>query len=349
MGADATIFPCAGPEGLEDRPRTGRGVEALKYLWGEFFRPLAQAMALGVTTAVEKFAPDLLIVDQQALAGALVAERLGVPYATSATTSGEMSGSLDGLPKVNQWIRQLLDQTRQQLGNPSAQHDPRFSPWLTLVFSTSELAGQASWPGPMQFVGPALGERANIPDFAWDWVTQDDQRPLVLISLGTANPGVGAGFLNACLDAVRARSTRLRAVIADPGGVLGLPHAGADVLITPAVPQLALLAHTSMVVCHAGHNTVTEALWHGVPLIVAPIRDDQPVIASQVTAVGAGVRLRFGRARAPEVGMALDIVLNDDRYARAARRVSRSFHRAGGTKAAADHIEELILEEEHKP
>lgn len=38
-----------------------------------------------------------------------------------------------------------------------------------------------------------------------------------------------------------------------------------------------------------------EALWHAVPLVVAPIRDDQPVVAGQVTDAGAGVRVRFGR------------------------------------------------------
>ena len=43
-------------------------------------------------------------------------------------------------------------------------------------------------------------------------------------------------------------------------------------------------------VTHGGHNTVCEALAHGLPLVVAPIRDDQPTVAAQVVQAGAGVR-----------------------------------------------------------
>ncbi|MDX3762724.1 hypothetical protein ACWDBO_41845 [Streptomyces mirabilis] len=48
---------------------------------------------------------------------------------------------------------------------------------------------------------------------------------------------------------------------------------------------------------HASHNnnTVCEALWRAVPLVVAFVRDDQPVVAGQVTDAGAGVRARFGQ------------------------------------------------------
>ncbi|MFF1379712.1 nucleotide disphospho-sugar-binding domain-containing protein [Streptomyces sp. NPDC058308] len=345
VAADSRVFPCAGAPGIEDRPRELRGVAALKFLWDDFFAPLAYAMAPGVTTAVMEFGPDLLVVDQQTVAGALVAERLGVPHVTSSTTSAELSGSLFGIPKVDQWLTDLLDGLRQRLGDPSARHDPRFSPRLTLVFSTSELTGSpARDRGPVRFVGPALGSRGDIADFPWEWVDRDDGRALVLVSLGTVNATVGARFLARCVDAVRARSRDLRAVVADPGGLLGRPCGDDDVLIRPAVPQLALLARADAVVCHAGHNTVTEALWHGVPLVVAPIRDDQPVVAAQVTAAGAGVRVRFGRADAQAVGAALDTVLGRPHHAAAARRIGRSFRAAGGAPAAAAHLEELAVE-----
>ncbi|WP_415949616.1 glycosyltransferase [Streptomyces sp. KLOTTS4A1] len=348
--AGARIFPCAGPVRIDDRPRELRGVAALKYLWSDFFAPLAHAMAPGVTTAVMEFGPDLLVVDQQTVAGALVAERLGVPYVTSATTSAELTGSLSGLPKVDQWITDLLDGLRLGLGDPSARHDLRFSPRLSLVFSTPELTGQVvRSPGPLRFFGPALGARDGFPGFPWEWVDRDDGRALALISLGTANAEVGGRFLAECVKAARARSDRLRAIVVDPGEALRRQpsdHLDDDVLILPAVPQLALLARADVAICHAGHNTVTEALWHGVPLIVAPIRDDQPVVAAQVTSVGAGVRLRFGRSDAERVGSALDTVLGDPDFTEAARRISHSFRAAGGTAAAATCLERIATEEQ---
>jgi UDP:flavonoid glycosyltransferase YjiC (YdhE family) len=117
-----------------------------------------------------------------------------------------------------------------------------------------------------------------------------------------------------------------------------------NVLVRPRVPQLPLLERVDAVVCHAGHNTVCETLWHGLPLVVAPIRDDQPIVAAQVVAAGAGVRLRFGRADAARVAAAVEEVLTEASYRRAAERLSTSFRAAGGSPAAAGHLEQLALE-----
>ncbi|MDT0307967.1 glycosyltransferase [Streptomyces sp. DSM 44917] len=333
------VFACGRGPDLGGRPEGLRGVAALKFLWDQWFAPLAEVMAPGVEAAVREFRPDVVVADQQTVAGSLVAERLGVPFATSSTTSAELAGAV-GLPKVDAWIREVLAELRQRLGAPEAAYDPRFSPLLTLVFSTPELAGPPPpGRGPLVFVGPALGPRPAEPGFPRDWPERDPDRALVLITLGTANTAAGTRFLSECVTAVRERADRLRAVVADPGGVLGGPAADEDVLVAPRVPQLEVLARAGAVVCHAGHNTVAESLWHGVPLVVAPIRDDQPVIAGQVTEAGAGVRIRFGRSGREAIGAALDAVLGEPSYAAAARRIGDAFRAAGGAPAAAGRLE----------
>ena len=107
------------------------------------------------------------------------------------------------------------------------------------------------------------------------------------------------------------------------------------------MPQLDLLPHLDAVVCHGGHNTVCESLWHGVPLVLAPIRDDQPIVAGQVVDSGAGVRVRFNRATEAHLTTAVERVLTDESFRAAAMRISRSFQAAGGSTAAADHLERL--------
>ncbi|MGW1174654.1 glycosyltransferase [Kitasatospora sp. NPDC002543] len=346
VGPEALVFPCGvpefGPGGTAQRPPELRGPAALKFLWEDFLVPLAEAMAPGVAAAVRKFRPDVLVVDQQAVAGALVAERLGLPWATSATTSAEFTGALDAMPLVEGWISGLLAGLRGRIGDPERTGDPRFSPYLTLAFTTPELAGPAApAAGPIRCVGPAMAARRTGPGFPWQWL--DPDRETVLVTLGTANTDTGTAFLAACQEALRARAGRLQAVIVDPGAVLGAPAQDPDVLVLPSVPQLELLERAAAVVCHAGHNTVCEALWHGVPLVVAPIRDDQPVVAGQVVAAGAGVRVRFGRTGAARLGQAVDAVLDDPAHRAAARRVGASFRAAGGAARAADHLEALSV------
>ncbi|QTD97139.1 glycosyltransferase [Streptomyces cyanogenus] len=345
-GADAVVFGCAGPvpgEAGAARPPDLRGAEALRFLWEWYLLPLADAMAPGVRAAAAGFRPDVVVADQQAFAGALVAERLGLPWATSATTSAEFSGAYDGLPKVADWLRRRLAELRARIGDPAGTADPRSSPHLLLVFSTPELIGPQAPSAPhIHYVGPSLAGRPTGPDFPWERL--DHGRAKVLVSLGTANADAGGRFLAACVDALRDRADRIQAVVADPGGVLPVAPDDKDVLTLPSVPQLPLLERMDAVVCHAGHNTVCEALWHGVPLVVAPIRDDQPVVAGQVVDSGAGVRVRFGRVTAVRLGEALDTVLHTPAHRAAAARISAAFRAAGGAPTAVAHLERLAAE-----
>ncbi|MFF4218403.1 glycosyltransferase [Streptomyces nondiastaticus] len=336
-GPGADVYPCATFVGLQ-RPPELRGAAALRFLWEDFLVPLAEAMAPDTRAAVRGFGPDVIVADQHALAGALAAERLGVRWATSATNPAEAGAALAALPKADAWIRGLQGRLRERFGDQGATHDLRFSPGLVLAYTVAELASGHTPRPQLRWVGPAVPARSESADLPRSW--RDRARAMVLVSLGTVNTDVGARFLIECAAAVRERAHRLQAVVADPGGFLA-GTSDDTVLVLPRIPQLALLPAASAVICHAGHNTVAESLWHGVPLVVAPIRDDQPFVAGQVTAAGAAMRVRFGRADRTRLGEALDAVLGEPPYRLAAQRLRDSLRAAGGAGAAAGHLEAL--------
>jgi zeaxanthin glucosyltransferase len=84
---------------------------------------------------------------------------------------------------------------------------------------------------------------------------------------------------------------------------------------------------------------VSETLAHGLPLIIAPIKNDQPVVASQVARAGAGIRVPFSRVRPAQLREALITILDDPSYRQAAERIRGSFTAAGGAPAAAVRLE----------
>ncbi|MCU4187009.1 glycosyltransferase [Acidiferrimicrobium sp. IK] len=318
-----------------------RGVVALKSLWEDVLLPLARAMLPGVTRAIEGHDPDVVIADQQALAGALGALRAGLPWVTSATTSAEMADPFASVPLVGRWIADEL--TALQVGagvaaDVAADTDLRRSPLLTVAYTTPELVGpRFTWPAPVCFAGPVIEDRVETDEFPWDWL--DPARRRVLLTLGTLNAAAGGRFFQAAADALDRPDVQV--VCAAPPELV--PAAPSNWLVRSPVPQLDLLRRgVDAVVCHAGHNTVCETLARGVPLVLAPIRDDQPIVADQVVRAGAGVRVRFGRVRADGLAAAVRAVLDEPSYRRSARALASSFAAAGGAREAAVRVEAIV-------
>ena len=339
LPADSTVFALDDevPTDIADRAsaraHATRGAERLKFLWEEFFVPLARAMRPGVEAAVDAFEPEVMIVDQQAIAGALVARKRELPWATLATTSADLVDPLAGLPKVRAWLDGLLADLSREAGLEQIAGGDR-SPRRVIAFTSAELLGDVPLGDEVALVGPATARRPQPTPFPWE---QLQPRKRILVSLGTVNAGAGARFYGEVATA--AAQLDAQVILVAPADAVPEPPAG--MIVADFVPQLALLPELDAVVCHAGHNTVVESLGHGLPLVVAPIKDDQPVIADQVVRAGAGIRVKFGRVRAAQLADAVTRVLTEPEFRRAAERIRDSLAAAGGAERAADLLEEL--------
>jgi MGT family glycosyltransferase len=315
---------------VTDKASTVRGAAALKFLWEDFLVPLARQMLPGIEAAVDEFAPDVLAVDQQAVAGGLVARKRGLPWATLATTSAGVVDPLAALPQVKRWLFDLLAGLERDAGLAATEHG-ELSPQLVIAFTTSALVGPLDkFPAHYRFVGPSISDRPESTEFPFTEL----RRPCVLVSMGTVNAEASGRFY----------ATTIAALRDGPQVVLVAPtalDAPESFIVRPYVPQLALLSRVDAVVCHGGHNTTCEALANGLPLVIAPIKDDQPIVADQVVAAGAGLRIKFGRVQPPELRTAVTRVLNEPTFREAAERVRASFAAAGGAAAAATALEGL--------
>ncbi|MEO3827135.1 nucleotide disphospho-sugar-binding domain-containing protein [Actinomadura sp. B10D3] len=313
-------------EGLRDVP-------ALRFFWEEFLVPLGQAMMPGVERAIDRFRPDAVVCDQLVLAAPVAARLREIPWATAAASPAEFTRPLAGMPEVEQWVRDRIGDFQLDHGIDDLL-DLRFSDHLVLCFSTGALVGDVSFfPDHFAFVGPIPGRSAPAA-FPWEWL---DGRPAVLVSAGMDGGAPCEGFLQAAFDAVR--DMDVQAVFVAPPGAVGEPPP--NVLVREAVPAHKLLDRVAAVVCHGDHGTVCESLAHGRPLVVAPVRGDQPVIAGRVEAAGAGVRVPFAEAGPDELRGALATVLEDGPHRAAAGRVRDAIGSSGGAAEAADRLEKL--------
>jgi UDP:flavonoid glycosyltransferase YjiC (YdhE family) len=253
----------------------------------------------------------------------------------------------------------------QRFGLPPEEFtDPRFSPELVLALTGPALTGAvpkgkepsgAASSGPASngaepfpehyaLVGPVLGARPAVPGFPWERLEPGRRR--VLVTMGTLAAEVSTDFHARAVRALElldgAGFGEVQAVIAAPPELL--PPLPDGTVALGRVPVLELMAGgwLDAVLCHAGMNTVGEALSHGIPLALAPIRHDQPFVAAQVVAAGAGLRVPFARVSPDGLASALGRVLTDPGHRERAAAVGASLRAGGGARAAADRLEALV-------
>ncbi|WNI19422.1 glycosyltransferase [Actinacidiphila sp. ITFR-21] len=361
-GPEPVLRPVLGPGALVlptgsrlFREQAAGGAAAIRSLWRDFVVPYTRFTLPAVRRAVAEWRPDLVLADQHSPAGALAAQREGVAWAGFAPSSMELGRPPLADPELVHWQEELLHDLWRRAGLDEAGYtDPRFSPRLILAATAPELLGvlppgarepamTAGEPLPAQCVavGPLLTDRPNRPaaaDFPWDRLREDRRR--VLVTMGTLSATVAEDFLLRTAKALDGAADRVQAVVAAPPSVLErLPD---GVLGLPEVPVLELLRRGAVeaVLCHGGMNTVCEALAYGVPLVLAPIRHDQPITAARVGALGAGVVVDFATAEPRGIREALLTVLDDPGPRAAARRIADRFTALGGAPRAADLLEE---------
>ena len=330
LGPDAIVFP-TGTRLFRDQ--AGHGIGALKSLWQQYVIPMARFTLPAVDRAIGEYQPDVVLVDQHALAGALAARRHGLPWGTLITGAMELTHPLAALPRVDAWIRAQLASLCRNVGSDAAIDDLLFSPYLVIACTTKAVTGEQPFPDHFALVGAVMLDRPGT--FAWDLL--DPARRKVLITVGTLATGLAADFYQRAAAAVGPLGAAVQAIIIGPPELV--PDPPGNVLVAGSVPMLALLPRLDAVISHGGMNTVSETLAHGLPLVIAPIRHDQPVVASQVARAGAGLRVPFSRVRPAQLREALVTILDDPSYRQAAGRIRDSFAAAGGAPTATARLE----------
>jgi zeaxanthin glucosyltransferase len=194
-------------------------------------------------------------------------------------------------------------------------------------------------PANLYYTGPFV-DAAFRPavDFAWDKL---DGRPLVYASLGTLQ-NRSLEIFRKIAEACAELNVQL---VISLGGGLEPERLGAlngDPLVVRFAPQLELVKRASVVITHAGLNTVLESLAEGVPLVCIPLGNDQPGVASRVATHGAGFVVPPRKASAERLRSAVRAVLKNDSYRSAARRLQSAIAQIDGPDRAADIVEDVL-------
>lgn len=201
-------------------------------------------------------------------------------------------------------------------------------------------------PPHLYYTGPFVDVDQRPPmDFPWERL---DGRPLIFASLGTLQNQSREKFriiAEACapLDVQLVMSLGGGFDRAQLGSLVG------DPLVVNYAPQLDLIKRASVVITHAGINTVLESLAEGKPLVCIPLGNDQPGVAARVKARGAGIVIPPRKVNAKRLRAAVRAVLENDSYRSAARSIQSAMAKIDGLELAADLIENALKIRSQEP
>lgn len=287
--------------------------------------------------------PDCIVADSMAIWGKLTALKLHIPFVSSTTTFafnqyssrimkqgiGQMFKMLLSMPKANKIIKKLRDKGYPVKGVLSIiQNDNETN---TIVYTSKEFQPYSeTFSDKYTFVGP------SICQINYDVIKPN--KKTVYISLGTVLTQ-NISFFKNCIETLKDSNIH---VIISLGNTIDIDKLGdipQNIQVKKNVDQIEVLQKTDIFITHCGMNSVNEALYYEVPLILFPQTTEQSGVAYRVNELGAGIYLKENSAAA--IRDAIKEISANSVYKKNAAKIANSFRNCGGSKLAADKILEI--------
>lgn len=178
------------------------------------------------------------------------------------------------------------------------------------------------------FVGPSLPEN-SFP------VKQQNERPLVYVSLGTVMHQ-RKKFCQSCVEALRDMDVDAVISAGTQENLTAMGELASNIKAEVRVDQLAVLQQADVFLTHCGMNSVSEAIWYGVPMVLNPQQSEEAAVANRAAELGLGVLLEDERPAA--IQKAIRQILNEPTYSTKTNDLRQTFIQAGGAVRAAEYI-----------
>lgn len=354
---------------MKDLMHAQRGPQ---FLIRRMFMPHLRDSAADLAEALD--GADLLVNHTLAFAGPLLAEKRGLPWASTALAPLAFFSAYDPpilapMPALNRlrafgpesyagfikWLQgfcrgwtEPVRVLRAELGLPPSQLDPlfegQFSPLGTLALFSGVLGSvQPDWPAHTHLTGfpfydpdEATGLSRELRAFL------DAGDPPIVFTLGSSAVLDAGDFFTQSARAARQLGRRALLLIGrDPRNRPPEPLPP-ETLAVEYAPHGAVFRRAAAVVHQGGIGTTGQALRAGVPMLCHPYGFDQPDNAARVVRLGIARSLPRGRYKADRVARELRGLLGDVTLLQRAEAIGRQVDAEEGVATACDIIERWL-------
>lgn len=362
-------FPPGSVEDIYKQLGKLSGLPGLKFSI-QFFKKEATMLFQEAPPVIRQAGVEALLVDQVTAGMGTVADLLGIPFVTICNAL--LIHREPGVPPYfTHWQYQDIwwAKMRNQLGNAMANYLTR-PLWSQIVYQRqqwhlpphaqrqdvySQLAQICQLPASfdfprqqlpqwMHYTGP-LQDPSGVEPVAFDDLAfpfdQLPQKPLIYASLGTLqnqNWEIFHCIAESCVDL----DAQLVISLGDPNQAVSQAQFPGSPIVVAYAPHQQMIQRSSLVITHAGMNTVIGTLSAGVPLVAIPITNEQPGIAARLARTGAGKVVPLAQLSVAKLRAAIVEVLKQPIYRENAVRMQAAIQKSGGVCRAAEIVEQAI-------
>jgi len=311
---------------------------------------------------------DMMVVSELIFAAPLVAEKIGIRWASAILSPCSFLSAYD--PSLLVYVPEayqlrgagpLVNRAILELGRLSTRHwwrpvrelrrelglrvdcDPLFhdkhSPYLVLaLFSRALAVPQPDWPrqtvqpGFLFYDRSGVDAQSDFPELAEFLASGEAPVVFTLGSAAVHNPG---NFYDVSLSA--ARQMGRRAILLGSKTLHGIVSEG--ILALPYAPYSEVFPQAAAVVHQGGSGTTGQALRAGRPQLIVPYAWDQPDNGARMERLGAGLCLPRADYSAETAAAALSRLLGDERFAAQSRAAGAQIQSEDALATACDAVE----------
>jgi MGT family glycosyltransferase len=303
--------------------------------------------------------PDVIVYDFMCLWARSVLDELQVPAVITKPTYAsnehfnlmeQMRNGLQNMPEANGMLerfREMMAAQDQSAENPMKELFSTFSraEQLNIIFMTKEFQpASETFDERFLFVGPSILPRHEASNFPFERL--NSEQPLLYISLGSIFNNQPE-FYKQCFEAFAEYPGQVVMSTGKHTDLSTLETIPENFILSPYVPQLAILPRTSLFVTHAGTNSVMESMYYGVPMVLIPQQPEQRMHAQRVVDLGLGLMLEKAQVNVSTLRATVEHVLQDDAYLKRVQQLQQSVRRSGGYQRAADALVEFAQTHTH--
>ena len=293
-----------------------------------------------VSQDIQRIQPDCIVADSMAVWGKAAAFKHGIPFVSSTTTFAfnrysardmkqspkQLLSMLFSMPRIQREIKRLqkrgypFKNVLDIIANDDQTH--------TIVYTSPQFQPCSdTFSNRYAFVGPIIRPPVGA--------VEKRKEKLIYISMGTVNNDQLA-FYQKCIEAVSGMNVQTILSVGELVDTERLKPLPENIEVYRYVDQMAVLAKADAFLTHCGMNSASEALYHGVPLVMHPQTAEQGAVAARAEQLGAGVRLV--KETPTDICTALEKALYKPAYRSCAQQIGAGFRQCNGAKGAADKI-----------